>query len=343
LGAWVLVRLEQYIVSPTTVRQVFRFLVSRSGILQLELRTMPEVEETKSVYPRITWLLIVVNLSVPAFVFSQRTGNNLTDTANIWVGWISAAMLTAVLVGVTYFRLPLGRRRVPRSIVLTSLALVILSGLITTISIRASPSDNYLAVALSDTPLNKIKPDRKRLVVELIRQNKAASDENSRIAKSLKPISPALYSVESFSSKAAMESTSSQLKQAYNIDKAYAAAKHEARHNFHDKMQRVDPDYLRDFEVKMQKDDSAEAAIEAEEAKWVESVSILYDYAAAHASNISINNGGHLLIANEVVKQSLLQQLNASTAAKQTMMNDRAKAVNNQHALQDAMGVKHSD
>jgi len=170
----------------------------------------------------------VVNLSVPAFVLFQRNGNQLTDAANIWVGWISATMLTVMLVIGTYFRLPMDRRQIPRSMVLTSLALVVLSGLITTISIAASPSDDYLAVALSDTSLDKIKPDRKRLIVELIRKNKAASDENSRIAKTMKPISPALYSVDSFANKTAMESTSSQLKQAYDIDQAYAAAKHQA-------------------------------------------------------------------------------------------------------------------
>ena len=304
---------------------------------------MAEVGETKTVFRRIAWLLIVINLSVPAFVFFQRNGNNLSDTANIWVGWISATVVTAMLLFGTYLRQPMDRRQIPRSMVLTSLALVVLSGLITTISIAASPSDNYLAVALSDTPLNKIKPDRKRLVVELIRENKAASDENSRIAKSMKPISPALYSVDSFASKAAMESTSSQLKQAYDIDQAYAAAKHQARQDFHDKMQRVDPDHLRGFESRMQEEDSLEASIEAEEAKWVASALSLYDYAAIHASNISVNKGGHLAIASEELKQSLLQQIDASTALQQAMMNDRAKAVKNQHTLQDAMGWKHSD
>lgn len=299
---------------------------------------MPEVRETKTIYRRIAWLLLVVNLSVPAFVLFQRNGNHLTDAANIWVGWISATMLTVMLVIGTYFRLPMDRRQIPRSMVLTSLALVVLSGLITTISIAASPIDDYLAVALSDVPLNKIKPDRKRLIVELIRHNKAASDENSRIAMTMKPNSPALYSVDSFANETAMESTSSQLKQAYDIDKAYATAKHQARQAFHDQMQRVDPDYLRDFVSRMQEDDSLEASIEAEESKWVASALSLYDYAAAHASDISLNKGGHLAIASEELKQNLLQQINVSTALKQTMMNDRAKAVKNQHSLRTRSG-----
>jgi hypothetical protein len=119
---------------------------------------MQEVRETKTAYRRIAWLLIVVNLSVPIFVFFQRSGNNLSDTVNIWVGWISAMLVTAMLVVGTYLRLPVDRRQIPGSMVLTSIALVVLSGLITTISIAATPSDNYLAVALSDRPLNQITP-----------------------------------------------------------------------------------------------------------------------------------------------------------------------------------------
>jgi hypothetical protein len=73
--------------------------------------------------------------------------------------------------------------------------------------------------------------------------------------------------------------------------------------------------------------------------KRVESVG----YASAHASNISVDSGGHLVIASEGLKQNLLQQIDASKAMKETVMNDRAKAVKTQHGLQDAMGVKHSE
>jgi len=304
---------------------------------------MPKVGETGAVYSRIAWILILVNLSIPAFVFFQRNANYLGDDGNIWVGWISATGLTAVLVVATYFRLPVGGRYLPKWMVLTSLGLVLLSGLITTISIAATPSDNYLEVALSDIPLNKIHPDRKRLMVELIRQEKAASDENSRIAKSTKPLSPALYSVGSFANKAAMESTSAQLKQAYEIDQAYAAAKKQPRKRFHDEMQRVDPEFLRGVESRLQESDSLEASIELDEAKWVSSTLSLYEFAEAHASSISVNSGGHLDIKSQELKQSLLQQIEASSALEKTMMNERAKAVKNQHTLQDTIGVKHSD
>jgi len=310
--------------------------------LKLQCSIMPEAVDIKGVYRRITWMLVLVNFSIPTVIFFQRNGNDLSDSANIWVGWISASLLTTVLMTSAYLRLPPERRQIPKRMVLTSLALAVLSGTITTIYISATPSDNYLAVALSDTPLDNIKPDRKRLMVELIRQQKAASDENSRIAKSMKPISPALYSVESFADKAAMESTSSQLKQAYDLDQAYAAAKLQARQAFHDKMQKVDPAFLRGLEANMQEGDSTEALIEEDEARWVSSALSLYDYAAAHASNISVSSSGNLTITHEELKRSLLQQLEASKALQQTMMNDRSKALKSQHTLQDAMGMKHS-
>ena len=63
----------------------------------------------------------------------------------------------------------------------------------------------------------------------------------------------------------------------------------------------------------------------------------------AHANSISVNNDGHLTFGSEAIKQSLLQWIDASKALMQLMINDRAKAVNNQHALQDAVGTKHTD
>ena len=305
--------------------------------------TVPEADPVKSANPRIVWLLLVANLSIPAFVFFQRNDNNLSDSATIWVGWISSAFITAVFLMGTHFRLPAASRKISKSLVLTAVALVVVSGLITTISISATPSDNYLQVALSDVPLDRIHPERKRLMVELIRRDKAASDENSRRATSAKPISPALYSVDSFASKVAMESTSSQLKQAYDGDQAYIAAKRQALQDFHEEMLKVDPEYLRSFEASLQKKNALEDALEATETKWVTSTVDLYNYAIAHSDQISMSKDGHLVIADADVRQYILQQIDACRTLQDAMSNQREKAVSDQHALQDAAGIKHSD
>jgi hypothetical protein len=311
--------------------------------LNLEWTTMPAIDPTFVRKHFVIFLLIVVNISAPVFVLLQRNSSGLTDNASIWVGWISVVLLNVVFLTAMHMRTRRTVQMVSRRSILIACVLTILSGLITTVSISATPKDNYLQLALSPMPLSKIQPERKRLIVELLRRDAANSAENNRIAKTIKPISPPLYSINSFASKAAMESTSSQLKTDYEIDCAYSTAKHQASFDFHNKMLKVDPEYLREFETKMHDDDVLEATIETAEEKWVTSALNLYDYAVVNASNISVNDGGHLVIADNGVRQSLLDQINASTALQQTMMDARAKAVNKQHSLQDALGVKHSD
>jgi hypothetical protein len=304
---------------------------------------MSEIVESRTINRRITWLLLIANLSVPAWVLLQRNDTNLSDTATTWVGWISAAFVTALVLASTYLRRPADSRKLPRRMVWTSIGFVILSGIITTISISSNPSDSYLQVALSDSPLSKIHPERKRIVVELIRRDKAASDENSRFARSMRPISPALYSVDSLASKTAMESTIAQFKQASDNDTAYVAAKSNALKNFHDQMAKVDPVYLQAFEADLQKKNAVEDALEATETKWVTSTLNLYNYAIAHADQISMNKTGHLVIADEGVRQSILQQLDACRTLQNAASGQREKAVDDQHARQDAEGIKHTD
>ena len=76
---------------------------------------------------------------------------------------------------------------------------------------------------------------------------------------------------------------------------------------------------------------------------WVSSAVSLYDYTAAHASDFSLNSSGQLIIKSDELKRGFLQQVETSKALQQTMINDRTKALNSQHTLQDAMGVKHSE
>jgi hypothetical protein len=304
---------------------------------------MPAIDPTFVRKHFVIFLLIVVNISAPVFVLLQRNSSGLTDNASIWVGWISVVLLNVVFLTAMHMRTRRTVQMVSRRSILIACVLTILSGLITTVSISATPSDNYLQLALSPIPLSKIQPERKRLLVELIRRNAANSAENNRVASGMKPISPPLYSVNSFASKEAMESTSAQFKQAYAADQTYTAAKHQAMQDFHDKMLKVDPNYLRDFESRRHDDDVLEASIESAEAQWVTSALNLYDYAIAHASAISTDNNGHLVIPDQDMRKSLLDQITASTALQQTMLSERAKAVNKQHSLQDAAGIKHSD
>jgi len=216
-------------------------------------------------------------------------------------------------------------------------ALVVLSGVITTIFIFAFPSQSLLKLAQSDASLESIQPERKRLVVELIRRAAADSADNNRAAEAIKPLSPALYSVDSFAAEATMRSTVAQLKQAYDADQRYAAAKRKTMNDFREKMTNVDPDYLRDFESRMQQREHLDDVIEATEEKWIANTINLYDYAIANSRDISLRPDGHLSIKNQDVRQSLLQQIDACRALQQDMFLQREKAVDDQRAIQDAL------
>jgi sugar (pentulose or hexulose) kinase len=91
-----------------------------------------------------------------------------------------------------------GDQRLMRKTVLLTLFLCIASGIASTVAVTLTTTQNsYLALAQSDKPLNEIHPERKRLVVEFIRQSAANSAENNRNAAALKPIDPPLYAVAS--------------------------------------------------------------------------------------------------------------------------------------------------
>jgi hypothetical protein len=302
---------------------------------------MPEPATPKSMNRRLIWILLLVNLSIPGFVLLERNGNDLNDAVFILTGWISAIWMTTLFA--FQFRRHLPGQKVPRQTIIAAVGMVVLSGLITTITVFAYPSNNFLELAQSGIALDRIKPERKRLVVELIRRDAASSVEYQKAGAATKPISPALYSVDSFASKAIMESTSSQLQHAFDTDEAYAESKREAMKDFHDKMLNVDPDYLHSFESNINEVDVMDSAIEATEQKWMKCTLDLYAYGIAHADQISVNKNGHLVIANQKFRQSFLQQLDACRTLDDAMDKQREKEVNDRNMILDGLGIKHTD
>jgi hypothetical protein len=140
-----------------------------------------------------------------------------------------------------------------------------------------------------------------------------------------------------------MESTSSQFKQASDIDSDYVAAKSNALKDFHGEMLKVDPAYLRDFEATLQKKNAVEDALEVTNAKWVSTTLDLYKYAIEHSDQISMSKDGHLTIDDQKVRQNFLKQLDACRSLQDAVSNQREKAVDDQHARQDAEGVQRTD
>ena len=62
------------------------------------------------------------------------------------------------------------------------------------LNLAEEPND-LVKLAYSSKPLNEIRPEQKRLYIELIRRKDQNSRDYGRVAASTKPIVPALYSV----------------------------------------------------------------------------------------------------------------------------------------------------
>jgi hypothetical protein len=155
-------------------------------------------------------------------------------------------------------------------------------------SVRAR--NEYVDLAFSSVQLNQIHPERKALIVELIRRKAANSREYDAIQGQTKVLSPPLYSPESLSSSDMISKTMEQLERSADADFAYYAKQQGADKEFRTKMGEVDRQFLKDFDG-LNSEDVAEAAIMQLEQQWLSSTSALYDYAAEHQREIELRDG----------------------------------------------------
>lgn len=232
-----------------------------------------------------------VNATVPAIVLWKRYSGEVTSTVAVLTALISLAIVNTVLiVGLRSKQRRLGispSRRLPATAVILGVAAVLL----TAAGVKAVPVRNdYLGLALSDKPLSEIRPEQKRLVVELLRRRAENSRDYDRALAEAKahPISPALYTPESFASVDVMHSTINTLKKYIGVDMDYGAKQQEAMSEFRDKMAKVDPEYLKQWDSERRHAEELQASATELEKEWFSSVVALYDFAAAHCDEVKL-------------------------------------------------------
>ena len=284
-------------------------------------------------------IFLAGNISIPFFVPFQEQNADLSQHAMILVAWISAVFLNAALLwGV--LRREHGDRRLMRKTVLLALFLCIASGIASTVAVTLTTTQNsYLALAQSDKLLNEIHPERKRLVVEFIRQSAANSAENNRNAAALKPIDPPLYTVASFANKSAIETTAAQLKAAYALDVDYQTKVAQATRDFRGKMASADAEYLRSWDASRRDEENEAAAISSAEKEWVSNTLGLYDFAERHAMEIIVRNGA-LEYTSQAVRNEFVRRVDECKAFQQAMASARDKALVRQKASRQQMGLR---
>lgn len=235
------------------------------------------------------WIIVLcLNISLPAMLAYLRLTES-TGSAILLVFICCLVLINAVvLLSVRARSRRRGEAMTPRLMVGT-VALGILSVLATAgIALLMPAPIDPVKLAYSSTPLSEIRPEQKRLVVELLRQKEQNSQAYGRVAANTKPMNPPLYGVDSFANANVINSTSAALRQSLDMDFSYFDQQQKAEREFRNRMMRIDPrsEFLR--EVQSQSD--IEVSANAIEREWAASAIALYAFAADHAKYMAVHN-----------------------------------------------------
>jgi hypothetical protein len=246
-------------------------------------------------------------------------------------------MNCVVVVGITSRRKRQGIET-PRSFIFWTVGLAVFSALVTTLTVASIPVRNdYRELALSSTPLADIQPEQRRLVVELIRRRITNTREENRYLAQLKPLSPALYSPESFANVNVIQSTSNAMKECAEMDFEYAAKNRQSMAEFRQKMATADPGYLKAWDAERQDQEDLEASTLALEKHWLTGVEALYGFAAKHTQSITLR-GNKLEFAASAIEQDFQRQKDANEALYNKLMEQERILAERQKKAQSRTG-----
>ena len=284
------------------------------------------------------WIVIgCVNITIPLVIFWNVHTGEINRSVALYTSWICFVGFNVMCLFGAWSRDRRRGRPPSRKLIVQVAGVALPLALLTTIYVDLrAPENSYAALAMSDTPLDSIQPEWKRLVVQLIRERAANSKEYESEAAHMQPISPPLYSPESFASVEVMTRTAQELQHAFELDDAYAARLRESMANFREKMRAVDPAYLQAWESARTNEEDAEANIFALEGKWDQSVRVLYEYAAAHQGSIRVRNGS-LDFSSPPIKAEFESDERASEELQRELQMAREALVQNQQRARSAI------
>jgi hypothetical protein len=286
------------------------------------------------------WLLLAcVNLTVPIVVAWKRHSGDASAAVAVVSGLVSLAVLNTVFTALIRARDRRQGRASRHGLAVATVGLAIFSALVTSVfAFSTSAQNDYLQLALSSTPLGEIHPKQKALVVELIRRRAENSRAYERTIAEIKPISPPLYSADSFANQNVIRLVSTEYSKDSDIDFSYGAQQQQVMNEFRDKMTKVDPTYLKSFEAARQEQEASEAEAGKLQRECVAATLSLYDYAAIHSKDITFKNG-QLVFSAESVRLQFSEQLDNSKALYTKWQSVLQGLVKRQQQLRSASGV----
>lgn len=258
------------------------------------------------------WLLICMDATVVCLIAWKHHFGEIAPTVGLASGLFSLAVLNVVFLTAIHARNKHNGETTSRKLLLAGVSLAAVAALIVAGTIYLTPGrSEYLDLALSNTPLSEIHPQRKAIFVRLLRRRQAISHEYQKAVAQMKPISPALYSPASFASTNTMQNVTAALTQAYDADVSDAAEQKQSMDEFRAEMGKIDPGYLKSFEAGDQNDQAERNNIMDLEGKWFDSTIALYKFAGSHSDEITVREG-RLRFTNNTVQSEFTRLLEGS-------------------------------
>ncbi len=168
--------------------------------------------------------------------------------------------------------------------------------------------------------------DREAVLHELLQLLAVNANEHRAAVQAAKPITPGVYSPESFTSPEVENLVAGEL-EAYSMeDMRYRERNRVAISRFRSRMAEVDPAYLKEWDGKRAEAEGEDLQVADLEAKWVKSVEALYLYAAEHGKEIAMSRTG-ASFASKDVESGFEQLLARSRGEQQAYRAAQKKAV----------------
>lgn len=279
-----------------------------------------------------SWLILVcINGAAPVTIVWKYHSGEISSAVALFSGAIVLALVNiAALLGIQR-RSKRNGSSLRRRFVVGAMGLAIAAFLATLLGLSLVQQRNeYAGLAMSDVPLAQIEPERKRIVVELIRRTAEISqEENNSMAEVQKvPMNPAVYTPESFANKQIMQSTLAQLTKYSEIDFQYYAKTQDLRQDFRRKMAACDAEYLKSWDAGRKEQEDKDQSTNRLEHDWLTSVNALYVFAEQHAGDIAVKDG-KVSVPNPAVREifnNLLAQSKALHARLESTVQEQVKA-----------------
>jgi len=283
---------------------------------------------------RFDWLIVVViNVGIGATLYVQVRFSDTTVSNAI----ISAIIVFPLLNGSFLWSIVRRDRRIPpqttRGFLFGASALALVAATGTLAALAAMPERSYARLAVSNVPLGRIYPERRRIFVEFLRNRIENAKRQSAEAQTIKqhPLSSPLYSPATFASPQSVDEVLHVIRESSREDLDYYERNKTDWSDFCTRMAPVDEAFLESMQRSLAQENSIADRAADIERQWYSHTVALYTLARNHTKEIQIN-GGAVRFPVGIVGEELDNELRVSRSLYDRLMEIEAEQARKQQS-----------